>query len=62
MEMLDEKSGYGIVRIFEQKFFPKLFRFIKERLYEVYTIHKEMFYFACKLEDEGECENDNPEY
>ena len=52
------KSGYGIVTIFKQKFFPKLFRFIKELLNEVYTIHKEMFYFACKLEDEGECEND----
>ena len=26
------KSGYGIVRIFKQKFFPKLFRFIKELL------------------------------
>ena len=49
------KSGYGIV-------FPKLFRFIKELLNEVYTIHKEMFHFACRLEDEGECENDNPEY
>ena len=57
--MLDEKSGYGIVRIFKQKFFPELFRFIKELLNEVYTIHKEMFHFACKLEDEGECENDN---
>ena len=49
------KSGYGIVRIFKQKFFPKLFRFIKELLNEVYTIHKEMFHFACRLEDEGDC-------
>ena len=29
------KSGYGIVRIFKQKFFPKLFRFIKELSNEV---------------------------
>ena len=49
------KSGYGIVRIFKQKFFPKLFRFIKELLNEVYTIHEEMFHFACRLEEEGEC-------
>ena len=34
------KSGYGIVRIFKQKFFPKLFGFIKGLLNEVYTIHK----------------------
>ena len=53
--MLDEKSGYGIVRIFKQKFFPKLFRFIKELLNEVYMIHKEMFHFVCRLEEEGEC-------
>ena len=44
------KSGYGIVRIFKQKFFPKLFRFIKELSNEVYMIHEEMFYFACRLE------------
>ena len=44
------KSGYGIVRIFKQKLFPKLFRFIKELSNEVYTIHEEMFYFACRLE------------
>ena len=49
------KSGYGIVRIFKQKFFPKLFGFIKELSNEVYMIHKEMFYFSCRLEDEGEC-------
>ena len=49
------KSGYGIVRMFKQKFFPKLFRFIKEFIDEVYMIHKEMFYFSCRLEDEGEC-------
>ena len=48
------KSGYGIVRMFTQKFFPKLFRFIKELLNEVYMIHKEMFHFACRLEEEGE--------
>ena len=29
------RSGYGIVKIFEQKFFPKLFRFIKELSNEV---------------------------
>ena len=56
------KSGYGILRIFKEKFFYKLFRSIKELLNEVYTIHKEMLHFACKLEDEGECKNDNPEY
>ena len=44
------KSGYGIVRIFKQKFFPKLFGFIKELLNEVYMIHEEIFYFACRLE------------
>ena len=44
------KSGYGIVRIFKQKFFPKLFRFIKELLNEVYMIHEEMFHFSCRLE------------
>ena len=49
------KSGYDIVRIFKQKFFPKLFRFIKELLNEVYAIHEEMFHFACRLEDEGDC-------
>ena len=49
------KSGYGIVRIFKQKFFPKLFRCIKELINEVYMIHEEMFYFSCRLEDEGEC-------
>ena len=49
------KSGYGIVRIFKQKFFPKLFRFIKELINEVYMIHEEMFNFSCRLEDEGEC-------
>ena len=49
------KSGYGIVRIFKQKFFPKLFRFIKEFLNEIYMIHEEMFHFACRLEEEGEC-------
>ena len=49
------KSGYGIVRIFKQIFFPKLFRFVKELLNEVYMIHKEMFHFACGLKEEGEC-------
>ena len=45
------KSGYGIVRIFyKQKFFPKLFRFIKQLSNEVYLIHEEMFYFSCRLE------------
>ena len=44
------KSSYGIVRIFKQKFFPKLFRFIKELSNEVYMIHEEMFYFTCRLE------------
>ena len=44
------KSGSnGIVRIFKQKFFPKLFRFIKELINEVYMIHEEMFYFSCRL-------------
>ena len=52
------RSGYGIVRIFKQKLFPKLFGFIKELLNEVYMIHKEMFHFGCRLEDEGEHEND----
>ena len=37
------KSGYGVVRIFKQKFFPDLFRFIKELSNEVYMIHEEMF-------------------
>ena len=48
------KSGYGIVRIFKQNLFPKLFGFIKELLNEVYMIHKEMFFilnFGCRLED-----------
>ena len=50
------KSGYGIVSIFKQKFFPKLFGFIKKLLNEVYTIHEEMFYFACGLErDNSKC-------
>ena len=44
------KSGYGIVRIFKQKFFPKLFRFIKELSNEVHMIHEEMFHFSCRLE------------
>ena len=52
------RSGYGIVRIFKQKFFPKLFGFIKELFNEVYMIHKEMLYFGCRLKYEGECEND----
>ena len=56
------RSGYGIVSVFKKKFFPKLFGFIKELFNGVYMIHKEMFYFGCELEDEGECENDNPEY
>ena len=56
------RSGYGIVRIFKQKFFPELFGFIKELFNEAYMIYEEMFHFGCKLEDEGECENDNPEY
>ena len=34
------RSGYGIVKIFKQKLFPKLFEFIKELLNEVYMIHK----------------------
>ena len=50
------KSGYDIVRIFKQKFFPKLFRFMKELSNEVYTIHEEMSHFGCRLE------NDNSEY
>ena len=45
------KTGYGIVRIFQEKFFPKLFRLIKELLNEVHMIHKEMFHFACRLEE-----------
>ena len=49
------RSGYGIVRIFKQKLFPKLFGFIKELFNEVYMIHEEMFHFRCRLEDEGEC-------
>ena len=49
------KSGYGIVRIFKQKLFPKLFGFIKELLNEVYMIHRGMFLFRCRLEDQGEC-------
>ena len=44
------KSGYGIVKIFKQKFFPKLFRFIKELFNEVYMIPEEMFYFSCRYE------------
>ena len=60
--MLDEKKWLWYCEDIEAKAFPKLFRFIKELLNEVHTIHKEMFHFACKLEDEGECENDNPEY
>ena len=44
------RSGYGIVRIFKQKLFPKLFGFINELLNEVYMIHKEMFHFGCRLE------------
>ena len=56
------RSGYGIVRIFKQKFFPELFGFIKELSNEVYMIHKEMFHFSCELEDEGEYENGNLEY
>ena len=43
------RSGYGIVRISEQKFFPKLFGFIKELSNEVYMIHEEMFHFRCRL-------------
>ena len=56
------RSGYGIVRIFKQKLFPELFGFIKELLNEVYMIHQEMFHFRCRLKDEGECEDGNPEY
>ena len=52
------RSCYGIVRIFKQMFFPKLFGFIKELFDEVYMIHEEMFHFRCRLKDEGECEND----
>ena len=52
------RSGYGIVRIFKQKFFPKLFGFIKELSNEVYMIHEEMFHFRCRFKYEGECEND----
>ena len=52
------RSGYGIVRIFKQKLFPKLFGFIKELLNEVYMIHEEMFHFRCRLKDEGEYWND----
>ena len=55
------RSGYGIVRIFKQKFFPKLFGFIKELSNEVYIIHKEMFYLGCKLEDKGKCGDDDPQ-
>ena len=47
------KSGYGIVRIFKQKFFSKLFGFIKELSNEVYTIHEEMFHFGCRLEKDN---------
>ena len=47
------KSSYGIVRVFEQKFFHKLFRFIKELSNEVYTIHEEMFYFECRLKNDN---------
>ena len=47
------KSGYGIVRIFKQKVFHKLFRFIKELSNEVYTIHEEMFHFGCRLENDN---------
>ena len=56
------RSGYGIMRIFKQKFLSKLFGFIKELSNEVYMIHKERFHFGYELEDEGECENGNPEY
>ena len=55
------RSGYGIVRIFKQKFFPKLLGFIKELSNEVCVVHEEMFHFGCRYEDEGECENGNPE-
>ena len=47
------KSGYGIVRIFKQKVFHKLFRFITELSNEVYTIHEEMFHFGCRLENDN---------
>ena len=50
------KSGYGIVRIFKQKFFPKLFGFIKELFNEVSMIHEEMLHFRCRLK------NDNSEH
>ena len=43
------RSGYGIVRIFKQKFFPKLFGFIKELFNKVSMIHEEMFHFRCRL-------------
>ena len=46
------RSGYGILRIFKQKLFPKLFRFIEELLNEVYMIHKKMFHFGCRLEED----------
>ena len=55
------RSGDGIVRIFKQKFFPKLFGFITELFNEVCMIHEEMFHFGCRLKYEGECENGNPE-
>ena len=44
------RSGHGIVRIYKQKLFPKLFGFIKELLNEVRMIHEEMFHFGCRLE------------
>ena len=47
------KSSYGIVRVFKQKFFHKLFRFIKELSDEVYTIHEETFYFGCRLKNDN---------
>ena len=46
------RSGYGIVRIFKRKLLPKLFGFSKELLNEVYMIHKEMFHFGCRLEED----------
>ena len=36
----------------ELKLFPKLFGFIKELLNEVDMIHKEMFHFGCRLEED----------
>ena len=48
------RSGYGIVRIFKQTFFSKLFGFIKELFNEVCMIHEEMFHFKCRLEDDPE--------